>query len=49
MIHTHFNYDPNTCIIRIRNKRISHVRSIKFLGITLDYKLSFSCHIINLF
>ena len=30
MIHIHFNYDPNTCIIKIRNKLISQDRSDKF-------------------
>ena len=34
--------------LRLEMNGLSHVRFIKFFGITLDDKISFSCHINNL-
>ena len=45
MIHTHNNYDINDCIIRIRDRRIKHVTSFKFLGLTIDDNFSYNEHV----
>ena len=47
MIHTHNNYiyDINDCIIRIRDIRIKHVTSFKFLGLTIDDNFIYNEHV----
>ena len=45
MIHTHNNYDTNDCIIRIRDRRIKHVTSFNFLGLTSDDNFSYNEHV----
>ena len=46
MVHTHF--DPDDCIIKIRDTPIQYVTTVKFLGLTLDNRLSYNDHITGL-
>ena len=45
MIVTHKKYDLTDCIIKIRDTPIKHVKSTKFLGMTIDDKFSYNDHI----
>ena len=45
MLFTHSRVDRNSISIRLGNKIIKQVRSVKFLGIHLDDRLNFNDHI----
>ena len=48
MIHTHYRYDINDVVIKIRDRPVTHVRSTKFLGLTIDDRLSYNDHVTTL-
>lgn len=45
MILTHNSYEIGECSIKIRDTALNHVRSTKFLGITIDDRLSYNDHL----
>ena len=45
MLFTHSRVDRNSISIRLGNKIIKQVRSVKFLGIYLDDRLNFNEHV----
>ena len=45
MLFTHSRVDRNNISIRLGNKTIKQVRSVKFLGIYLDDRLDFNDHV----
>ena len=45
MLFTHSRVDRNSISIRLGNKMIKQVRSVKFLGIYLDDRLNFNEHV----
>ena len=48
MIHTHNKFNINDCMIKIGDTPITYVRSMKFLGLTLDDRFSYNDHLQNL-
>ena len=48
MIFTHNDFDIDECTIKIRDSTLSYVKSIKFLGIHIDDRLSYNVHLASL-